>query len=258
MKGSIVVYTSLLAFSRLSRNARLLASVGLILYFMYFVDGWYLAMFVMGMLQCDLGLLALDNNLPTPLARLAKLKQPFFWLLLAGGIYLGGCPAASQDLNVLRESPGWYYLSFMKPEAMYDYKWFFLFCAASLAIASISQISILKRFFENRFNQYLGRVAYGLYLVHGPVLWTIADRIYAATGCTKSSHGITAARWVNVAQLPKSGPLGLELNFVLPQLLILPITLWMAELVTRLFDEPSVRFAQWLYRRCLPAITNKA
>ena len=227
MKGSIAVYTSLLAFSRLTRNARLYCSVGLIIYFLYFVDGWYLAMFTMGMLQCDLNLLAVDNNLPAPLTRLSEMKQPFFWTMLASGLYLGGCPAASQDLTVLRETPGWYYLSFLKPQAMYDYKWFYLFCSASLTIASIPRIPVLKRFFENRFNQYLGTVAYALYLVHGPVLWTIADRIYAATGCTKASHSLTAARWVNMAQLTNVGPLGLELNFVLPQILILPLNLWM-------------------------------
>ena len=250
-KGSIVVYTALHAFSRLSRNARLWCTVGLMVYFMYLVDGPYCSMFLMGMLQCDLDLLAAKNDLPSPLTRLERIKKPIFAVLFAIGVYLGGCPAASQDLNVLRGSPGWHYLSYLKPEAVYEYKFFFLFCAASLTIASIPRIAPLKRFFECRFNQYLGRISYAFYLLHGPVLWTIADRLYAATGCTRAGHAMTASRWINMAPIPKIGPVGLELNFLVPQLLIFPVTLWFAEIATKLFDEPSVKFPQWLYRRAL-------
>jgi peptidoglycan/LPS O-acetylase OafA/YrhL len=47
-RGSIIVYTSLLAFSRCTRNARLLGQLLLIFYFMYIVDGWFGSMFVAG------------------------------------------------------------------------------------------------------------------------------------------------------------------------------------------------------------------
>jgi len=250
-KGSIVVYTTLLALSRARRNARLWCMVILMLYFLYIVDGWYCAMFIMGMLQCDLDLLAANNNLPIPFTRLASLKKPIFYTLFAIGIYLGGCPASGADMQTLKASPGWYHMSYLKPQAMWDYKWFYLFCASTLTVASIPRIPVLKRFFELRFNQYLGRISFAFYLVHGPIIWTIADRLYAATGCVRESHGATAARWINMAPIPNVGPLGLELNFLLPHLLILPITLWMAEIATKLFDEPSVRISQWLYRKTL-------
>lgn len=48
-KGSIAVYTALMAFSRCTKNARLLGQLGLIFYFMYIADGWYGAMFIAGM-----------------------------------------------------------------------------------------------------------------------------------------------------------------------------------------------------------------
>lgn len=57
-KGSVVVYTSLLALSRCSRNARLWCQVVLILYFLYVADGWYCAMFTAGMFLQHLDVLA--------------------------------------------------------------------------------------------------------------------------------------------------------------------------------------------------------
>lgn len=218
---------------------------------MYFVDAWYCAMFIMGTLQCDLDLLATEKNLPSLFTRFEKFKRPLFYVLLVIAIYLGGCPASTQDLNMLRESPGWYYLSFLKPEAIYDFKWFFLFFAASLTVAAIPRIPALRRFFELRFIQYLGRISFSFYLVHGPIIWTVADRLYAATGCTRASHGKTAARWINMVPLPNVGPVGLEVNFLVPHLLILPITLWLAEITTKIFDQPSLQLSQWLYSKTL-------
>lgn len=248
-RGSMVIYVSLLSFARMARNARLWCSIALIFYFLYIVDGWYCAMFMMGMLQCDLNNLATGGNLPTNMSRVTRFKRPIAWVGFVVGIYLGGCPAASNDHTILSRSPGWHYLSYLKPEAMYDFKWFYLFCAASLTLASIPQIPLIKQFFELRFNQYLGRISFAFYLVHGPVMWTIADRLYAATGCVRVSHATTAPGWINLVSIPHIGPVGLELDYLLPHVLILPITLWTAEIATKLFDEPSVRLSHWLYRK---------
>jgi peptidoglycan/LPS O-acetylase OafA/YrhL len=47
-RGSIAVYTTLMAFSRCTKNARLLGEVALIFYFMYIADGWFGATFIAG------------------------------------------------------------------------------------------------------------------------------------------------------------------------------------------------------------------
>lgn len=247
-KGSIVIYTSLLAFSRATRNARLMCEVGLMVYFMYIVDGAFCALFVAGMFLCDLELLAQDHALPHFLAKMSEFKTVFFYAMFFLAIYLGGCPSHSQDVYVLRDSLGWHYLSFLKPQAVYDYKWFYLFWAAIFLVGSISRISWLRRFFESPFNQYLGRVSFAFYLVHGPVLWTLGDRLYAAVGWSREAHATTIPGWINLLPLPKFGPLGLEPSFLLPHLVLLPVTLWLAEIGTRLIDEPSVTFSHWLYR----------
>ncbi|WYZ42506.1 hypothetical protein EsH8_VI_000205 [Colletotrichum jinshuiense] len=208
MKGSIIIYTALLAFSRCTRNARLWCEVGLAFYFMYIADGWYGAMFVMGMMLCDLDLLAKKNDLPAIFKRLEPAKVFIYYHLFVISIYLGGVPSFSRNVMKLSDNRGWYYLSLLKPQAVYDFKWFYLFWAAVLLVASIPRIWWLKRFFETRFCQYLGRISYALYLVHGPVLGTLGDRIYTAVGFYKDSEKEHLAHLVDKFPLPKIGPLG--------------------------------------------------
>ncbi|PYH42919.1 acyltransferase family protein [Aspergillus saccharolyticus JOP 1030-1] len=250
-RGSIIVYTALLAFSRCRRSMRLAGEAGLVFYFLYIADGWFGALFVSGMLLCDLDQLAARDQLPDFFLLLEPYREVIFPVLLGISLYLGGVPSRTWELQILRESPGWYWLSFLKPQAVFDQKWFYLFWAATFLVASLPRLPWLKRFFETPFNQYLGRVSFAFYLVHGPVLWVLGDRLYAAVGWARDSHASNCPGWINRVPLPRVGPLGLEVSFLAPQLILLPVTLWMAEMGTRWIDEPSVRLAQWLYRRTL-------
>lgn len=164
-------------------------------------------------------------------------------------IYLGGVPSYDTSMEVIRDSPGWYYLAWFKPQAVFDPKWFYLFYAAAILVFTVPRIAWLKRFFETRFCQYLGRVSYMFYLLHGPVLWTIGDRIYAAVGWSKQFHALTIPGWSGLFPIPAVGPLGLEPRFLIPNLFILPLTLWLAEVATTLIDDNSIAFCAWLYKR---------
>ncbi|CCG80643.1 Putative uncharacterized protein [Taphrina deformans PYCC 5710] len=250
-RGSLVIYTSLLAFSRATRNARLWCQLGLIFYFLYIVDGWFCALFSAGMLLCDLDLLAKADNLPDLFGRLKKFREVIFINLFIVGMYLGGVPHANTDIDLLKVQPGWYYLALLKPQAVWDYKWFYLFFASVLIVGSIRHLKWLRRFFELRFNLYLGRISFALYLVHGPVLWTLGDRLYAAVGWARESHREGIPAWVDYYPMSKAGPFGMELSFVAVHLVLFPVTLWLAEIATKVFDEPSIQFSQWAYRRTL-------
>jgi len=143
------------------------------------VDGWFCALFTAGMLLCDLDLLARANNLPDSFQLLKPWKDVIFVNLFILGVYLGGVPHVNTDLEILKTSPGWYYLSLLKPQAVFDYKWFYLFWAATFIVSASSHLPWLRRFFELPFNLYLGRISFAFYLVHGPVLWILGDRLYA-------------------------------------------------------------------------------
>jgi peptidoglycan/LPS O-acetylase OafA/YrhL len=252
-KGSIVIYTALTAFACCVKNVRLLGSLGLVFYFMYIVDGWYGAMFMAGLLICDLDLLAQKDELPRWMKKLEPFKLIIFYHLFLFSLILGGVPAETQDIANLAKQPGWYYLSFLKPQAPYDYKWFYLFWAAIFLVSSVPRIRWLKAFFETRFCQWLGHISYSLYMMHGPVIWLLGDRMYAATGWYVEDHEEKMPNWANAWPLPKTGPMGLELSFLAPQIVLLPLTLWLADVVTRGVDTPSVKFASWLYKKTLPS-----
>ena len=250
-RGSLAIYTALMAFSRCTRNARLWCELGLIYYFMYIVDGAHLSMFVAGMFLCDLDLLAANDDLPAWFSSLSKMKVYIFANLFTIALFLGGCTSYSSDLQVLRETPGWHYLSYLKPQAVYDFKWFFLFWAATFLVASVPHLPWLKAFFETRFNQYLGRISFAFYLVHGPLLWTLGDRLYAATGFSRESHALGIPGWVNKFPISKTPPFGMELAFLVPHLILLPVTFWLAEIVTTVVDEPTIKFTQWVYGKTM-------
>ena len=58
-------------------------------------------------------------------------------------------------------------------------------------------------------------------------------------------------QWANKLPLSTKGPMGLELVFLLPQLILVPLTFGLADFVTRALDTPSVKFAAWLYKKAL-------
>ena len=78
-------------------------------------------------------------------------------------------------------------------------------------------------------------------------MWTLGDRLYIAAGWFTEEHMPGGMAWRGLLPIPRVGPLGLEASFLLPHLIILPFTLWLAEVTTKLCDEPSVRFSAWLY-----------
>lgn len=207
------------------------------------------------MLLCDLDLLAKDENLPRFLSALSNFKEMIFFHLFILSLYLAGVPSfdgGEDRTRVLAKSPGWVWLSYLKPQAVFDAKWFYLFWAAVFAVASIPHLPWLKCFFETRPCQYLARISFALYLVHGPVMWSVGDRLYAAVGHTRPLHKESIPQWTNKFPLSTSGPFGLDFAFWILQLILIPITFYAAELVTKLVDEPSVRFANWIYRKTLP------
>jgi len=250
MRGSILVWTVLLGLSRCRTNMRLLLQAALIFYHIYIVDGWYCGCFLTGMLICDLDLLAEKDKLPEFFQRFRG--QTWLWYAaFAGGLYLGGVPSITNDLGHLRDSPGWHLLSYLKPQSFWDFRWFYRYWAATLLMISIPRIPWLRAFFETSFCQFLGRVSFSLYLVHGPVLWSIGDRVYAAVGRIHEGQIANIPAWMNAMPLPDWGPFGFELNYLIPHLILLPLTLWVAEITTKLIDEPSLKFARLLFNTTL-------
>ncbi|KAL2369735.1 acyltransferase [Blastomyces gilchristii SLH14081] len=106
---------------------------------------------------------------------------------------------------------------------------------AIMIVWSINRSADLQKLFTNALAQYLGRVSYAFYIVHGPILhslgYALMPNIWALTGKDTDAQycfGITIG-W----------------------LICLPVSIWAADMFWRGVDVPTVRFARWVERRLL-------
>ena len=214
-------------------------------------DGWYLAFFMAGMLLQEVEQWLDTRHVPSFPYSSAPILALIFLLF---SMYLGGIPHCV-NAACIRDNPGWFILSFLAPsiDLAYDPKWHYLLPAAVLLIMSIKRIPWLIRFFERPFSQYLGRISYSLYLVHGPVMCVFADTLYAAVGWGERGSVVHSCLepLVGVLPLPSWGPLGMETAFLVPQIILIPLTFGLANFVTWSIDKPSMGFSRWLYQLTL-------
>ncbi|PBP16786.1 acyltransferase [Diplocarpon rosae] len=95
-------------------------------------------------------------------------------------------------------------------------------------------------------------------LLREPALPVPGPGLLCAVGWTRIRHETGIPMWVDAWPMSRAGPLGLEWAFLVPHLILLPVTLWMAEICTRFIDTPSVQV--WadavpeLSERCIAAM----
>lgn len=99
-------------------------------------------------------------------------------------------------------------------------------------MGTISHLGRARLVLESAVFQYLGRISYSLYLVHGPVLWLVGDYVYGLT------RDFSSVMW----------PLGLTPGFLLAQTVLLSGTLCVADIATLLLDTQSIKMARVIYR----------
>ena len=96
------------------------------------------------------------------------------------------------------------------------------------AFAAIMAHPVLKKPLRSSFAQYLGRISYSLYLVHGVLIRVIGGRILHWT-CTLT--GMSEASTFNA-------------GFGLATLLFVPIVIWAADLFEKWVDRPCIKFTK--------------
>lgn len=104
----------------------------------------------------------------------------------------------------------------------------------------------------------LGKHSFALYLVHGPLIGILGERLFYLTGVKSPSDlnsfvkfGALYNRWHDASWwlLPDGGPVAFEPNFLFCVAICIPFMLYGAEIGTRMFDLPSVKVSNWMYRK---------
>lgn len=153
-----------------------------------------------------------------------------FWfityiLIFICGLYLGGQPELAVD-----KAPGWMTLHSLIPKHIRAKHRYWVNWAAILLIWSTSNSSLIQKIFTNRVSQYLGKISFSLYLVHGMVIhtlhYTLIDKLLKALG---------SETW-----LERETALGVS------AMVVTVIIIWVSDVFMRAVDIPSVRFAKWI------------
>lgn len=263
LRGSLAIFTVTLATCRLRIKPKLL-SICLLIVYCYVWIRWEMCLFLSGMLFAETsGTLSLRHQtpyadvsrlgsdglpvMPSPqrsyrkkflsLLRILTSQLPYYMVLLIS-LYLFSVP-----LYCVTFAPGYSFLYYISPKSLspsylddshlhLHHVWgAFLFVGLVVHWKSADDLSNpLARIFDTPFCQYLGRISYSTYIVHGPLLHLFGYRLFPVmwriTGRKTSAQ---------------SG-----MGWVMAFLIVIASVIWVADLFTRAIDEPCVRIAKRL------------
>ncbi|KAL5322606.1 hypothetical protein ACEPPN_010579 [Leptodophora sp. 'Broadleaf-Isolate-01'] len=90
----------------------------------------------------------------------------------------------------------------------------------------------LQSLFTNSFSQYLGRISFGFYLMHGPVLFCIGTRFFLNSAWAAFDTDQNMVAYVR--------------KFILAVLVNTVAIFWVGDVFTRVIDERTIRWASWV------------
>nr|XP_036576440.1 hard surface induced protein [Colletotrichum truncatum]KAF6783178.1 hard surface induced protein [Colletotrichum truncatum] len=184
LRGSMFIYLFLLGTAAIKAKWRLGIGSFLSAYSLIF-GRWDMAAFMGGTVLSELDIRRTSNpgegSLGYPgrsdpragkgnLSRSILSAAPTRWVVIFVALYLLSYPDTSAEWT-----PGFVFLSSLVPRYYIPLSgWmFYQSMGAILLLPCILRSPVLIRILEGRFAQYLGRISFSLYLVHGPVLHSL-------------------------------------------------------------------------------------
>ncbi|KAF2863095.1 hypothetical protein K470DRAFT_226821 [Piedraia hortae CBS 480.64] len=274
LRGSLFIVIWLYAFHTIHIKRRILATIVMCIYLNTCAPGGWYASFFAGMILSEMDLLAAQASTQRVsffwdgflnwIKRRKLMKALYLHTLLLISLYLASEPSSDWDKkeDVFTNCYGWETLGRMIPWNQTDgnanFRWFWLFWASWIFLYVVKELRWFRWALETRFSQYLGRISFALYLVHGPMIGMLGERLFYLTAVKKPLNEEQEAQWGGYYDkwhgaswwfLNDGGHMGLEPNFLFCVALCFPCFLYAAEVGTRLFDEPSVKASRWVWER---------
>jgi len=256
-RGSLVVFLTLLCLAKARSSIRLAILTGLVTFALWKAH-WDMSLFLCGTLFADIGfnyaarsdpsfdaptdLVSRFSTILTSVPTTAKslLRRAAITTAFVLGLHLLCYPDA--DAN---KSPGYATIISHTPQSYFDMgkpQKFSLAVGAILTVSAIANSPALQRPFTTAFAQYLGRISYALYMVHGPVLYTVGMMILlkANTGYKEAADTAGAAQARNAYAW----------DFGAAAVLNSVLCFWAADWLWRVVDVRAVKIARWVSEWC--------
>jgi peptidoglycan/LPS O-acetylase OafA/YrhL len=231
-----------MATARLSRCCRIL-TVTIVAIFVYRSSRWDFLLFLAGMLIAELDLISGVHNTTSHQKTIVASAgwstcpkrscsaTPWIFLSIVA-LYFLSQPDANGHMT-----PGWIYLCSLVPKwwSAEGYR-YWQSIGAVLFVFVVGRSTAWQRLFNSNVVQYLGKISYALYLMHGPAMHVVGYHF------EKWAYSITGVEgyWFNA-------------GFVLHACFCIPTVIWWADIFWRAVDIPTVRFAKWFERKCIAA-----
>lgn len=255
--SSMVVFMFLTAFTRVRNRVRMLFALGLAVYLQWVFVYWGMFLFLGGMFLCDLHFeleerrwwrsssqrSELQEQSASPLdgfaPRTAKRSSTAFRVLgravgtvsFVLSLWLLSMP---EDMEEAAQAPGYVTLASWVPPRFQEA--LVIPVGAVLTVLVVDQAAFLQILFTNRFSQYMGKISFSLYMVHGPLLYSL---------------GLVLGRWtvalVGGGESDTSYVFGILLAFILWA----PAAIYVSDLTTRFVDTAAIEFSKWAYKMVL-------
>ncbi|CAJ2509411.1 Uu.00g144370.m01.CDS01 [Anthostomella pinea] len=183
LRGSVILYTLLLGTAALKAGWRLAIAVSLAIYTLR-MGRWEVAIFIGGMVLSEVDVLSSAD--PSELAEADRIFLPegrkrggrlatwparlLRYALLVVALYLLSYPDAHA-----KYTPGFRLLASLAPKYYsWDDKWrFYHSIGALILLPCVLRSTNLRWLLETEPAQYLGRISFSFYLIHGPVLHSL-------------------------------------------------------------------------------------
>ncbi|TVY45346.1 hypothetical protein LCER1_G008289 [Lachnellula cervina] len=242
LHGSMVIFLTLLGIAKLRASLRLAILVSIVLFLLCYAYT-HLFLFLSGVLLAELHYRREErtSKLRTPASqppesadheRQGAKGMKLFWTLnFLLAIFVCCMPLRVQGA---RSSPGYMTLASLTPppyRGLFIEDQFWIFIAAFHLVFTLDNAKFLQMIFTSRFSQYLGKISFSLYIIHGSFLYSLGWNLSARTlDWTGRDAGFQYASGI-----------------FLTGLFMYPLLFWTADIVARHVDARSVRFARWLW-----------
>ncbi|KAJ6264973.1 hypothetical protein Dda_1127 [Drechslerella dactyloides] len=237
---SILVFISLLALAKARAWVRMgVLGVSAVTCLVY-LDRWDVSLFLSGTVLAELTLARAERNKQNSNEvddeKAAATQRTDRRDLYMFPVFLLGLYIASQPSHEPGTTPGYRTMTAYTPASVSEKGRFWPSVAAVLIVYSLSSSTgrYLQRPFTTAFAQYLGKISYALYLVHGPVCRSLG--FYSVVKLWEYTGRETTGGYV-------AGVLG-------GGALVVVTVFWVSDMFWRAVDIGCVRLARWVEDIC--------